>query len=100
MKKRVVVPPGGFLSIAGLPPASAGFGGVRPKGNIGPGMSSASVSTSRPRKKRASSKSKRRSWAAKPGRGARRSKRAARLVKGSAAARRYMAKIRRMRKRK
>lgn len=95
MKTRsIIVPPGGFLSIAGLPPASAGFGGARPR-STAPGMRASS------RPKRRKSRTKAASRRAAPRRAAKRVKRGkpARLVKGSAAAKRYMAKIRRKRRR-
>lgn len=78
------MPPNGFAGLAQQTPAVQALYGQRGR-----------RSTSRRRKKSAAAAPKRRRRAASKSKGSRKLKR---LVKGSAAAKRYMAKIRRMRK--
>jgi hypothetical protein len=81
---RIIVPPGGFAGFSQMTQASQrALGSAVSRGN-----GTRKKRTARKAARSGSAKRKRRSAAGK----------AARLVKGSAAAKRYMAKIRRMRK--
>lgn len=89
----IVVPPGGFPGFAQQTPATQAL--FQRAGRTG-GLRSAAKR--RRRKTKAASPARRRKTrAAAPRR--RRAAKSARMVKGSAAARRHMAKLRRMRKR-
>ena len=86
---NVIVPPGGFVGFAQQTPATQAL--FQRAGRIGGKRSAA-----KRRRKRKSSKKK----AAPAARRRRRRSTKRRLVKGSAAAKRYMARLRRMRKRR
>lgn len=89
--RSIVVPPGGFAGFAQQTPATQAL--FQRAGRIGGKRSAA-------KRKRKKSAKKRVARAAPKRRRRAKSKRPARLVKGSAAAKRYMASIRKRRKRK
>lgn len=86
---NLIVPPGGFYGFANQTPATQQL--FARAGRLG-GLRSA-------RKRRRKSAAKKKAVRASAKRKTRRSSRKSRLVKGSAAAKRYMARIRKMRKR-
>jgi len=83
--RRIMVPPGGFAGFAQQTPAVQGLMRKKTATKRRPAAKKKRVAKRAPAKRRAVRKS--------PG------KKPARLVKGSAAARRHMAKLRKMRKR-
>jgi len=92
---RIIVPPGGFAGFAQQTPATQRLFS-QAAGRRG------GQTTQRRRRRKAKAalpRRRRRSASAAPRRRARRARRPARLVKGSAAAKRYMASIRRKRRR-
>jgi hypothetical protein len=89
-RKSVFVPPGGFAGFAQQTPATQALLGIA-------GVARAPTSGRRRKKKKRTAR--KRAAPASPRRSTRRKKSgAARLVKGSAAAKRHMARLRKMRK--
>jgi len=84
-RPRIYIPPGGYLTQASLSQASQLI--ARPSG-----------AAPRRRKRKATRGAKRATRRARTTRSTKRTRVAARMVKGSAAARRHMAKLRRMRR--
>jgi hypothetical protein len=91
----IIVPPGGFAGFAQQTPATQAL--FQRAGRTG-GLRSAAKRAKRRKTRAAAAPKRRRKTRAAAPRRARRAK-SARMVKGSAAARRHMAKLRRMRKR-